>query len=100
MEQTFYDIFPQWMGIDSFGTLVLATVCFIFFLFLYFAIGGAICPDAIKTHFVRGIITLLWPAWIVLLILAIPFGSLYEFSKTPEEREREVNEFIEEMKDE
>ena len=37
-----------------------------------------------------------WPLMPVLFLLFLPFGALYEFSKTPEEQDKEYKNFIRE----
>ena len=91
-----WDIFPSWMGIHGFGDLILAIFCCIIILFLYFLFGGLFCPSSIKNHCVRMLCVAFWPLMPVLFLLFLPFGALYEFSKTPEEQDKAYKDFIRE----
>ena len=82
------------LGINGGLDWVLAIFCLVIMLFLYFLIDGAICPKAIEKHWVRAIITALWPVYLVCLFLSLPFVALYNCSKTPEEQEKDLREFM------
>ena len=89
-----YDMFPYWMGITGFGTLITAIFCFILILTLYILIGGTICPNDVTNKVLRMIFILFWPLCICLCFLFFPILLLYEFSKPPKQQEAELNEFI------
>lgn len=82
------------LGINNIFDWVLAIICLVLVLCLYFLIGGAACPKAIEKHWVRAIITALWPVYLVCLFLSLPFVALYKCSKTPEEQEKDLREFM------
>ena len=85
------------LGINSIFDLILAIVCLVLGSCLWFLIGGAACPKVIKKHWIRAIIVALWPVYLVCLFLSLPFIALYNCSRTPEEQENSLKEF---MKDE
>lgn len=84
------------LGINSIFDLILAIICLVLGSCLWFLIGGCICPKIIKKHWIRIIISILWPVYLVCMFLSLPFIVLYNCS-TPEEQE---NSFKEYMKDE
>ena len=89
-----YDMFPYWMGITGFGTLITAIFCFILILTLYILIGGAICSDDVTNKVLRMIFILFWALFICLCFLLFPILLLYEFSKPSKQQEAELNKFI------
>lgn len=89
-----YDMFPYWMGITGFGTLITAIFCFILILTLYILIGGAICPNDVTNKVLRMIFILFLALLICLGFLLFPILLLYEFSKPSKQQEAELNEFI------
>lgn len=89
-----YDIFPHWLGINNFGTLIGAIMCFILVLFLYILLGGAICPKRIENRFLRIILILLWPICIILAFISLPIIALVDFSKPWKQQEKELNDII------
>lgn len=89
-----YGIFPHWMGITGFGTLICAIFCFILILAFYVLIGGAICPNDVTNKVSRMIFILFWPLFICLGFVLFPIRLLYEFSKPEKQQEEEFNEFI------
>ena len=93
-----YDMFPYWMGITGFGTLIAAIFCFILILTLYILIGGIICSNDVTNKVLRIIFILFWPLFICLGFLLFPIWLLYEFSKPAKQQEAELNEFIRKIK--
>lgn len=93
-----YSIFPYWLGINSFGELIWAFICFLLLFFIYILIGYGFCPNSLKTRLSRLIFILFWPLIIVLRILSFPFYMLYEFTKSPDEIEKELITWIKENK--
>ena len=89
-----YGIFPHWMGITGFGTLICTIFCFILILAFYVLIGGAICPNDVTNKTSRMIFILFWPLFFCLGFLLFPIYLLYEFSKPTKQQEEELNEFI------
>ena len=93
-----YSIFPYWMGISNFGELILAIICMMLLFFLYCLFGYAFCPNSFKVPWVRALYILFWPLAIAFDIILFPFYMLHEFSKSPEQIEKEWKEFIKEAK--
>ena len=93
-----YDMFPHWMGITGFGTLIAAIFCFILILTFYILFGGAICPNDVTNKVSRIIFIMFWPLFICLGFLLFPISLLYEFSKPVKETDKELAEFIKEYK--
>ena len=93
-----YSIFPHWMGITGFGTLIVAIFCFILILVFYILIGGAICQNDVTNKMSRMIYILFWPLFICLGFVLFPIYLLYEFSKPVEETNKALAEFIKEYK--
>ena len=93
-----YSIFPYWLGINSFGDLIWAFICFLLLFFIYILCGYGFCPNSLKTRLSRLIFILFWPLIIVLSILSFPFYMLYEFTKSPDEIDKEINKWIKENK--
>jgi len=93
-----YDWLPAWMGVsdtgDFIGMVFALTLCFI----LYTMIGVGICPNGFRSRIGRFLTILFWPLFIVLCFLSIPFVLLFEFSKTPEEQDRDYWEWYHSMK--
>lgn len=89
-----YNIFPYWMGITGFGTLIAAILCFILILVFYILLGGAICPNDVINKVSRMIFILFWPLFICIGFLLFPIRLLYEFSKPVKQQEEELNKFI------
>ncbi len=82
------------MGIGNIiGTALGCFICLCF----YILIGGVVCPNDIKTRFWRVLCIIFWPIWILSIILSIPYVLVCEFSKTPEESEKDMKEFIKEL---
>ena len=82
------------LGINSIFELVLAIICLVIGSCLWFLIGGCICPKIIKKHWIRAIISILWPVYLVCMFLSLPFITIYNCSRTPEEQEKSFKEFI------
>jgi len=93
-----YSIFPYWMGISNFGELICAMICMMLLFFIYCLFGYAFCPNSLKVQWIRVLYILFWPLGIAFDIITFPFYMLYEFSKPPEQIEKEWNEFIKEAK--
>ena len=93
-----YNIFPYWLGINSFGELIWAFICFLLLFFIYILCGYGFCPNSFKTRLLRLIFILFWPLIIVLSILSFPFYMLYEFTKSPDEIDKEIIKWIKENK--
>ena len=93
-----YNMFPHWMGITGFGTLIAAIFCFILILTFYILIGGAICPNDVTNKISRMVFIIFWPLFICLAVLLFPIRLLYEFSKPVEQIDKELSEFIKEYK--
>ena len=93
-----YNIFPYWLGINSFGELILAFICFLLLFYIYILFGYVFCPNSLKNRLSRLIFILFWPLIIVLRILSFPFYMLYEFTKSPNKIEKEMNKWIKENK--
>jgi len=93
-----FSIFPYWMGISNWEELILAIFCMIILFFLYCLFGYAFCPNSLKVQWIRALFILFWPLIIVFDIVLFPFYMVYEFSKSPEQIEKEWNEFIKESK--
>lgn len=93
-----YSIFPYWLGINSFGDLIWAFICFLLLFFIYILCGYGFCPNSFKTRLLRLIFILFWPLIILLNILSFPFYMLYEFTKSPDEIDKEINKWIKENK--
>ena len=82
------------LGINSILDLILAIICLVIGSCLWFLIGGGICPKEIKRHWIRAIISILWPIYLICMFLSLPFIALYNCSRTPEEQEKDFEEFI------
>jgi hypothetical protein len=82
------------LGINSIFELVLAIICLVIGSCLWFLIGSCICPKKIKKHWIRAIISILWPVYLVCMFLSLPFITIYSCSRTPEEQEKSFKEFI------
>jgi len=93
-----YNIFPYWLGINSFGDLIWAFICFLLLFFIYILCGYGFCSNSFKTRLSRLIFILFWPLIILLNILSFPFYMLYEFTKSPDEIDKEMNKWIKENK--
>lgn len=93
-----YNIFPYWLGINNGFDLFLFIIGIIIAFSLYIIFGGAICPNNITNKVSRIIFILFWPFFICLGFLLFPIRLLYEFSKSPKQQEKELNEFIKNSK--
>ena len=92
-----FSIFPYWMGISNWGELILAIFCMIILFFLYCLFGYAFCPNSLKVQWIRALFILFWPLIIVFNIALFPFYMVYEFSKSPEQTEKDFKEFMKGM---
>ena len=92
-----YNIFPSWLGINNVIELVLAIVCIVFLIIFYVLIGGGIiCPKKLKNKWLRAIVIILWPIYVIGLFLSLPIIILADFSKPQDQQDKEFEEFMKE----
>lgn len=66
------------------------TLGYVIVMSIYFGLGGLICPNSLNNQWARAGVVAFWPIVLIVSILLIPFGILYEFSK-PIEKNSLIN---------
>ena len=72
-------------------------LCIFLLSILYVLFGGAICPNSVEVRWLRISIIILWPLYLALTIVSIPFMLIWEFSKPTEQTDKEIKDFIKEL---
>lgn len=67
-----WSIFPTWMGIDSFGTLIASIILFVMLGIVYVIFGWACVPKFIKNDWIAACIILTWPVCYLIVFLCLP----------------------------
>jgi len=93
-----YGWLPAWMGVETTGDFIGAIFVTVLLLFLYMLIGAGVCPNSFENHLVRALTILFWPVFLVLCFISMPFIILLEFSRTPEEQDKDYRDWYNSMK--
>lgn len=90
-----YEWLPYWLNVHTTGDFILVVLAFVLISFMYVLLGGGLfCPDSVNNRFVRLMIILFWPVYFALVIVTLPLQLALSFSKTREEQDKELDEWI------
>ena len=74
------------LGIDSVGEFIAFIICLVGLGLFWVLIGGGVCPKSIKKRWLRIIISIFWPVYLIIMFLLLPFFALYDIT-TDEEKD-------------
>ena len=90
-----YEWLPYWLNVHTTGDFILVVFAFLLLSFIYVLLGGGLfCPDRVNNRFVRLMIILFWPVYVALVIVTLPLQLALSFSKTKEEQDKELDEWL------
>ena len=81
---TIYDSFPQWMGVHCTFDFIVFIFAVVLVTTFYFILGYGLCACNYHNPYVRCVIMILWPLYVVIQFLIFPFRVLHYLSTEKE----------------